>query len=197
MRPSLCRALALFLVAAALRAPAFAGGPKGKPAARRAPSVTVFTFEEKGFGVTKEDAKNDALEKLKADIRVWLEANRPDITCAPSDKMVRDMKPEIGDAKDSRLPQTDVEGFEVPLKADLTTADLSELESRTRQQLATQRQGLLARGLGGAVVLLLVATGYLRLAERMPARYKRRIGWLTAGVLGLAGLASVLVFVLD
>jgi hypothetical protein len=196
MRPSLCRALALFLIAAALRAPAFAGGPKAKPAAP-ARSETVITFEEKGFGVTEEDARNDAREKLKADVRVWLEANRPDITCAPSDKTVRDMKPTLGKPQPRTLPQTDVEGFEVELKADLTTAQLSDLEYRTRQQLATQRQGLLARGLGGAVVLLLVMTGYLRLAERMPVRYKRVLGWLTAGVIGLAGLASVLVFVLD
>jgi hypothetical protein len=212
MRPSLSRDLAVLLLAVAVcRSPALAHGPRPKPAPRQ--PVSVKKFEEEGYGVTERLAKADALDNLRNAVLAWLASNRPDITYMPSqadlEGMVRgfspaeprraDQRPKVAaeerghDNPDDPAKHDPVrEGLDrmlvISVQAELTDQDLRLFEEKTRYQLSQHRQAWLARGLAGAVALLAVTTGYLRLEEKV-GRHKRKLGVAAATILGLAGLA--------
>jgi hypothetical protein len=196
MRPSRCRCQArdlavLILALAVCRSPAFADPPKRKAVSPKAPEV-VKRFDAEGKGVTEEYARAGALDDLRAKIESWLEKKHPEIAYSPSTAELEAMS-QFGPPEDWKNP--DPEGkpalnevkVAVKLNAELTDANLREFSKKSRQQLAEHRQSLLARGLIGAVGLLVVGTGYLRLEEKI-SRHKVKLGLLAAGVLGLVGL---------
>jgi len=198
MRPSRCRCpgrdLAVLLLAVAVcRSPAFAGGPKPKPAPK--PVTTVRTFEEKGYAVSEDMARRDALDKLRLDVGNWLADNHPEITYTPSMAELESIS-EFGPPEPYKrprgedLPEDAMERqpmVQVALKAELTNVRLSDFMKQTRLLMTEQRQSVLARGLAGAVALLLVGSGYLRLEEKV-GRHRRKLGMVAVGVLGLVGL---------
>jgi hypothetical protein len=197
MRPSRCRDLTrdlavLILAVAVCRSPAFAGGPKSKPAPPE--PTTVKTFKEMGYGATEDLAKRDALEKLRDDLNNWLADHHPEITYSPSMRELEVMsqfespEPFKSPLKEKVQNERDpIAMLQIPLTAKLTNINLDYFERQTRHQLAEHRQSLLARGLAGAVALLLVGTGYLRLEEKV-GRHKLKLGLVAAGVIGLVGL---------
>jgi hypothetical protein len=203
MRPSRCRCqgrdLAVLMLALAIcRSPAFAGGPaKPKavspkpPQAAKAPHV-VEPFNAEGRGVTEEYARASAVDDLRGKIDVYLKEHYPDITYSPSTAELQAMSqfgpPEPWENPDPQgKPELNRVKVEVKLHAELTDAHLKEFSSKSRQLLAEHRQNLLARGLAGAVALLVVGTGYLRLEEKL-GRHKVKLGLVAVGVLGLVGL---------
>jgi hypothetical protein len=203
MRPSQFRiAVVLLLAAAVCRSHVCAGGPRVKPVPARPVAVparavpvpskpvaprVLDSWEEKGYGETERDARQDALRKLRDDLGAWLESNRPDLVVPPpayyvESKMVR----QSGEAEEKEFPKSGLQQV-VRLKLELTEPDLDFLTRLTTEHVAQQRQGLFARGLAGAVGLLVLATGYLRLEEKV-SKSKRKVGLVAAGLLGLAGL---------
>ena len=201
MRSSVSRDLAVLLLAVVvLRSPALAFGAKTKPAPR--PSPVVKAFEEVGIGTTEALARENALEQLAAHVTVWLSEHHPDIadlhsvTAYELQRMVREYgepepwkRPEKKDGPDE-LDRADMK--QVTLKAELTQSDVSAFKEQARQFLAQRRQGQLGRGLLGAIALLAVGTGYLRLEEKV-GRHKRKLGLAALGILGLVGLTFLAV----
>jgi hypothetical protein len=196
MRPSRCRCQArdlavLILALAVCRSPAFADPPKRKAVAPK--PVTKYPLEPvRGRGVDEESARTDALNRLRVDVEDWLKENRPDIIYSPSMVELQAMSqfdpPEEWKNPDPEgKPELDRVKVEVKLHAELTDADVREFSRKSRQHLAEHRQSLLARGLIGAVGLLVVGTGYLRLEEKV-GRHKVKLGLVAAGILGLVGL---------
>jgi hypothetical protein len=203
MRPSQFRiAVVLLLAAAVCRSHVCAGGPRVKPVPARPVAVparavpvpvkpvaprVLESWEEKGYADTETDARKDAVKKLLLDLNGWLASNRPDLVVPPpksyvEGKMVR----QNGEVEELELPKSGTQQV-VRLKLELTESDLDFLTRLTTEHLAQQRQGLFARGLAGAVGLLVLATGYLRLEEKV-SKSKRKVGLVAAGLLGLAGL---------
>jgi hypothetical protein len=197
MRPSQFQiVVALLLAAAAARSPVFAGGPKAKPVPvpvrhvappQPVPPKVIESWEEKGYGDSVRDARKAALDKLYEDLSLWLDTNRADLTVKPlmayvESKMVR----EVGEPVAQELPVSGRKEV-VTLKLELTEPDVAYLVKLTAAQVAQQRQGLLARGLAGAVGVLVLATGYLRLEEKV-GRQKRKLGLVAVALIGLAGL---------
>jgi hypothetical protein len=154
-----------------------------------------MTWEEPGFGVTEADARKNALESLQTKVRDWLTTNYPEITYSPVltdvEKMVIEFSPtKVSESKEDRTKEAR-DGqpmLELKLRAELKKSQLDDFQHRTKQELARHRQGFLAKGLIGAVGLLVVATGYLRLEEKV-GRHKGKLGIAAVGLLGLVGLA--------
>jgi hypothetical protein len=196
MRSRLSSDLALLILAVAVcRSPALAGDPKAKAKAVPVPAAPVKTWEVRGFGVTEADARQNGLESVQKEVKAWLSTHRPEITYSPGVADVESMVREISPAIPRERPNNDeidvLKGemlLEVTLKAELSQRDLASFEDQTRQQLAQYRQTLFGKGLVGAVGLLVVATGYLRLEEKV-GRHKRKLGLAAVGILGLVGLA--------
>jgi hypothetical protein len=187
MRPSLCRDLALLmLVAVVVRSPAFGGAPKPTRATR-----SVKSWDVKGVGVTEADARKNAMESLRVYVTDWLITYHPEITYSPSqaeiEALVREpssIQPLERSNKGDLNELDQVQVLELSLKGELTDTDLRFFGDQSRHQLAAQRQGLFARGLAGAVGLLVVATGYLRLEEKV-GRHKRKLGLAAVALLGV------------
>jgi hypothetical protein len=201
MRPSWNRDLAaLILMLAVCRSPAFAERVRAKPVQK--PATVVKTFEETGYGVNEDLARSLALEKLVVDVNAWLLSEHPEIGYTPTKAEIEGMIQSYSEPrpyerkKDASLRELDENPqVIVTLKADLKSTDLSSYEAQTRNQLSSQRQALLARGLTGAVALLAVGTGYLKLEEKV-GRHKKKLGAVAIGLLGVVGL-GLLAWVAD
>ena len=190
MRPSWHRDLAaLILLLAVCRSPAFAERVRPKPVQK--PATVVKTFEESAYGGDKEMARSLAAAKLLVDVNGWLLAEHPEITYSPIQSDVEGLIRHVSEPRPVTLKKgagVDLpEQVEVTLTAELTTSDLARYETHSRNQLSQYRQGLLARGLAGAVALLAVGTGYLKLEEKV-GRHKKKLGMAAIGLLGLVGL---------
>jgi hypothetical protein len=194
MRPSWNRDLvALILLLAVFRSPAFADKARPKPVPK--PATVVKTFEETAYGVNADLARRLALEKLVVDVNAWLLAEHPEIGYRPTRDDIEGMDRSYSEPrpyerkKDADLPELDDNPqVVVTLKAVLKSTDLSGYEANARNQLSQHRQALLARGLTGAVALLAVGTGYFKLEEKV-GRHKKKLGAAAVSVLGLVGLA--------
>jgi hypothetical protein len=201
MRPSWHRDLAaLILLLAVCRSPAFADRVRAKPVHK--PAAPVQEFKAEGYGLNEALAKKNALESLTEKVTDFLIKNHPEITYTPGvpdiEGMVRDTSaPEPWTPPEGSDLQALEKGpwMKVEVKAELTTADLQQFQAHTRNQLSSQRQALLARGLTGAVALLAVGTGYLKLEEKV-GRHKKKLGAVAIGLLGVVGL-GLLAWVAD
>jgi hypothetical protein len=188
-----CDLVALILLLAVFRSPAFAERVRAKPVQK--PATVIHTFEEIGYGVDKEMARKHALAKLVVDVNGWLLTERPEINYTPSQTEVESMIRDVSEPRPhTRKKEADLQELdknpqvEVTLTADLKSTDLSAYQAITRNQVSQHRQGLLARGLTGAVALLAVGTGYFKLEERI-GRHKKKLGAAAVSLLGLVGLA--------
>jgi hypothetical protein len=86
-------------------------------------------------------------------------------------------------------PGVDGDAMVVRYRIELTPEYLREVKRVAREQLVQERHFLLARILGGVVVVLLVLVGYLRL-EDMTRGYATQLLRLAAiGVVAVTGLA--------
>jgi hypothetical protein len=183
--------IALILLLAVFRSPAFAERVRAKPAQR---SATVLApFETNGIGLNEALARQNALESLSEKVSQWLSREHPEITYVPNPLDVEGMVRHFSEPR-PWTPREDSDLLDkgpwlaVTLKAELTSADLSQYEAITRNQLSQHRQGLLARGLTGAVALLAVGTGYFKLEEKV-GRHKKKLGAAAVSLFGLVGLA--------
>jgi hypothetical protein len=201
MRPSVSRDLAVLVLAVAVcRAPALAGG--GAKVKSSPGSAAAVSFEETGYGVTEILAKKHALEKLRVDVNDWLLDHHPDLADLHllSQGELEGMVRKYGDAQPFKRPANkdgpdeldDAQMVQITLKAELTKSDLGALKDQARQHVAQRRQGQLGRGLLGAIAILAVGTGYLRLEEKV-GRHKRKLGVAALGILGLVGLTYLAV----
>lgn len=195
MRSNLSRTVAVLCLTAGLfrGSDTYAGGRTRVVAAPPAPPVparpaeAIAEWDEAGVGKTVPEAQQNAYEKASDGVAAWLRMHRPEVDWNPTVAELRryNMVRPVGDPHQRELEISGVV-TEVKVHVEIRPALFSELEASVRQQRIMARQGLLAHGLAGAIALLLVATGYLRLQEATNGRFGRR---LLVGAVGLAGLA--------
>jgi hypothetical protein len=80
------------------------------------------------------------------------------------------------------------ERIKVSMRVELTPQYLSEVRQAARQEVVLGRLLLLARGLAGLVILLVVVAGYLRLEEATRGYYTGLLRLTAAAVVLLAGV---------
>ncbi len=144
-----------------------------------------------GYGLTERDARQHALDQA----REWLAAKGGFDWTPPADYLlrkglVRFVTPDKEELEKARNLKIAGPQEVVKMELAVTAAGAEEIQQVARDQRMKERQGLLARILGGLVALLVVAGGYLRLEEATRGYYTARLR-LAAGVL-LALIAALL-----
>jgi hypothetical protein len=199
MRPSFSRDLVMLILAVAICRSTALGGPKAKRPAGQSPeegdASVVKRLEEKGYGLTDSLARANALESLRGEVANWLSTAHPEIAYTPTVADMGKLGLEFTAAEPWQRPNDNLPAglkeeqvLEVTLKAEMTAGNVAYFARQARTQVTHQRQGILARGLTGAVGLLVVATGYLRLHEKA-GRHRRKLDVAAVAAVALVGLA--------
>jgi hypothetical protein len=159
-------------------------GPK-RPAPR---NVIYQSWTVVGYGPTIQDAQTSALEKASQSVGDYLAKSQPGLAWTPPASYLtqRGIVRTIGHP-DERELQITGRTFEVTLGVDITQALIEDAPKMSRQRRMEERQRTLALGLGGAVCLLVVLAGYLRLEEATRGYYTRALRLTAAGVLAAVG----------
>lgn len=140
-----------------------------------------------GFGTTREDAIQDAVDKAHDKILIALSRQMPNLQWLPSQKYVG-----TNLVKDPQyLPSEDRPGLgtvrKVRLRVEVTAEEKSKILQMDRRYRVEQRMLLVAKGLGVLVLLLAAVAAYIRLDEFSKGYYTL---WLR-----LAGLLAAVVAV--
>ncbi len=150
-----------------------------------------------GYGRTPGDARARALENAERKVEELLYQRFGDLGWMPAPELLsRDFLLRcdvvISRGEPTAVPGVDVndeKAMKAEYKVELTGKYLEAVQREVREQCVRDRQLILARVLGGLVVLLLVVAGYLRL-EDMTRGYATTMLRLGAfGVVALAGAA--------
>jgi hypothetical protein len=174
---------ALCLITASLSAPLAARPPILEP------KKSLLHTECVGYGKTETEAKNDAL-RHGCD---WLAEYgglgwTPDPPYLNAHNMVR-----FGEAEDKEFEEPMGAMKVVKMQLDITADQARDIQKQAQQQRMKERQKLSLLVLLGAVCLLAVVGGYLRLEEATKGYYTRLLRIAAIGVLLLviAGLCVV------
>jgi hypothetical protein len=185
MRPTLWLGLVALCVGASLvRIPCAAARD-----ARSAQSAarTAFTRTVEGFGVTKDAARDFALEKARDVVADYLAepGYRPTVEklqklkiVPPADEM---------DMSERKFEKIEEPMQEAKFDLRLTEDQVKALRAEARHERVAERQHWMGLGLAAAVSLLLVAIGYLRLEEATKGYYTGLLRLSALGVLALIG----------
>ncbi len=154
------------------------------------------TWEVKRYGETAEDARDLAFTAACDEVASYfrrcvpalgdwapaqqtlLDKNVISLIDAPQLKQIEKPQPERPEGR---------EAFEARVKVEITPKSLEELSREARHDRMGERQAQLARLLAGAVALLLVVTGYLRLEDATRGYYTTLLRLAALGVVGLIG----------
>jgi hypothetical protein len=194
MRPTFWFSLvALCVVASLLRISATRAEGRGPaPAASGKVAGRQVTFKEavQGKGQTPDEARTSAVERARYVIAAYLESEFGEANYAPAAGYLHGAQivPLPQDIEVQQIP-TDEFGrtYRADVKVELTQEQVKEMRAQARQQRVTQRQHWLGLGLAGAVSLLLVAAGYLRLEEATKGYYTGLLRLSALSVLALVG----------
>src|SRR5262249_21336703 len=151
--------------------------------------------EVDGYGPTPQDARARAMENAQERVIELLRREAGDPNWDPPTDLLDPDKlrqyavvAEVGKPE----PSVQVDGDKALVaryKVQLTDDSLRDVQKQARQERVQDRHLLLARLLGGALAVLLVAAGYLRL-EEMTRGYATQLLRLAAfALLALAGVA--------
>jgi hypothetical protein len=142
------------------------------------PKQPLIKEEFKGYGLTEQDARADALKTA----RDWL-AEHSDLAWAPSPDYLRKKNMiHFGELTEEEFEKSGRIKV-VTMQLEITADQAREIQMQARQKHMTSRHLLLARILAGLVCLLLVVGGYLRLEEATKGYYTRLLRLAAIGVL--------------
>jgi hypothetical protein len=168
---------------AAAVAPRFAGPAKAAP-------EKEFSKDVEGFGSTREDAWQDALEKAQAAVINYLRQLQPPVDWVPpTDYVQRHLLK--GDVKDEPKDLGPPVGLvrHVQMRIEVTADDRADMLQLARHGVSEQRIHLAAKVLAGLVALLVSVAGYIRLDEWTKGYYTGRLWLATVGFLAAVGVA--------
>ena len=187
--------LALALFAGSFLGSLCAAGPRQKPAPAR-PAPRPADEDERvviGYGRTDRAAREVALVKAQArveeDLRQLYARTgwRPVAAQLEPEHLTRlGVVREVGTSVDRNQ---EGQRIKVSLRVELTPQYLHEVRQAARQEVVLVRLLLLARVLGGLVILLVVMAGYLRLEEATRGYYTGLLRGAAVVVVLLAGVA--------
>lgn len=157
---------------------------KGTPAPSSYPSWEVV-----GYGPAQPDAEQDALSKASQTVYEFLETTHPSIAWTPPGAYLK-QRGAVRLVGEPTIKELERSGrvVEVRLRVQVTRELLEESLHMSRQQRMEERQHGLALGLGGAMAVLIVLGGYLRLEEATRGYYTRMLRLTAAGVLAVVGV---------
>jgi hypothetical protein len=181
---------------------------KEKEAAEAAAKKEVATTTAIGYGETKSAARASALREAQDWLRRELSEHLKPEWSFPQQKLDPVVLEEMGvinfaEAKEPVFVDENVKlraEYEVTLTqkyvdavTDAARKEYVSEEKGERKDRAMTRQGVVFRVLGGLVVMLLVAAGYLRLEEATRGYYTGLLRAAAVGVVLLAALAFLII----
>jgi hypothetical protein len=160
--------------------------PRDAPRVDAKPAPPLFVSEEVGYGTDENSARKVAWEVAADRVRDYLANEAPDIhwTPTPTQLQARNMARDLGEP----FLDKKTEHFKATVKVELTAEHLQGLREQQRLQVVQQRQRLAGLGLAGAMALLAVVGGYLRLEEKTRGFYTGLLRAAAAAVLALVGV---------
>jgi len=178
-----------------------------KTRAAAAAATEPKTTEIVGYGETKEGARREALRLTQEWVEGEVRGQLKEGWSFPQDKLdPRTMEDLAVIDRQPKEPtrDDDVGGWRAEYAVTLTPQyvqavaesarkDYVDQEKAERKDTAGRRLGLVFRVLGGAVVVLLVVAGYLRLEEATHGYYTGLLRAAAIGVVVLAALAMLLI----
>ncbi len=186
MRPANCWGL-LALGLLALLAARTAG-----PSARAEGATARASYQATGDGETPEGARAVALERAQQKVEEDLQERFARIGWQPpADRLTADYLLQKGVIQAEGTKEMKVNGeprYHAVYRVEINDSYLAGLQKTAQEQRMVARHWLLARALAGAVVLLLVVFGYLRLEDATRGYYTRLLRLAAVGVMVLAGL---------
>lgn len=152
------------------------------------PPLEAPVWEVEGHGINPVYAKDDALRQAREVVISYLESLYGDISWQPTKEYLRQtgIARMVGDPREIRSHIVD-KAFKVVMRVEVAPAHLREIQNLIREQRVAERHRLTALGLAGAVVLLLVLIGYLRLDELTKGYYTTALRLLALLLVGAAG----------
>jgi hypothetical protein len=192
MRPMfVVSVLAVVLLVASLRGRSFHPGPRPPHAFEGGPAVAENTpkaqpWRVTGYGKDRADAEADAWEKAQQQVADYLAGLNPPVEWRPSPEYVKELAkqpPEVEGPEERAVGKV----YKVTLTVDVGS-HLQDILKHDRHHRMEVRQLLLAKVLGGLVVLLAVVALYFRLEEYTKGYYTT---WLRLTALGLLAVTGV------
>jgi hypothetical protein len=180
----------LCLLAVVLSAACAAAGNRPPRREPPPPTRTVFEHTFTASADTIDGARQNALE----DACRWM-AQQARLGWVPPPEYLRaqadvSFSPPTDDVLDKGNPDKPIKVKVVQMKLTVNNVQAEQIAQEARHQVMTARHGLLARVLAGALAVVLVCAGYLRLEELTRGYYTLL---LRAGaLLVLAGVGAVL-----
>lgn len=145
-------------------------------------------WEVEGYGTDVPSAKRNALKQARVQLVTYLESLYGEISWQPTGEYL--LQTGIAHpAGEPREIQSEVveKAVKVVLQVAVTRNQLRDIQNLIREQRVAERHRLTALGLAGAVVLLLVLMGYLRLDELTKGYYTTALRLLALVLVGAAG----------
>jgi hypothetical protein len=162
---------------------ALAASKSSLPAREAYPRWTVT-----GYGENATDAKENALAEAGRSIVAYLAKNHPALVWTPPGGYL-EQRGVVRSIGSPTVEELELAGrvTVVSLRVEITPEFLADAVHMSRQQRMVERQRTLTLGLGGAVAVLIVLGGYLRLEEATRGYYTRALRLSAAGLLLLVG----------
>lgn len=152
------------------------------------PARPVIEQTFTGYGTTAQEAEQNALEQA----REWLETNANPGWVPPPDYLRQKSMVQFGEARTEDLPRSG-RVQTVQMRLEVTASQVAEMRQLAREERMTGRHWLLARLLAGALAVVLVCGGYLRLEEATRGYYTVLLRAVAAVLLALVGAGLWLV----
>jgi hypothetical protein len=143
----------------------------------------VLSWQVDGWGNTREDAWQRALENARTELPVHLAQHDLALDWQPSSNYIKENlvkgTPEYLNPEDFREPVGLAQG--VRLQIEITAKDWQHMLQEDRQMRSESRMLILAKMLAGFVAFLGAVAGYLRLEEMTKGYYT---AWLRLAAIG-------------
>jgi hypothetical protein len=180
-----CCLLALGLRTSTERARAQAPALNATAASR---AIYPTTWEMEYYGETPKDAEDGALQAAAEKVTAYFHQNVPALSdWSPSAESLANKRviSLLDGTEQVELP--DKVSYRARVKVEITSKNVGELAEEARGARMHDRQLLLARLLAGAVALLLVVAGYLRLEDATRGYYTTLLRLAAVGVVVVVG----------
>jgi hypothetical protein len=142
-----------------------------------------------GLGLDTDKARENALKTAREQVISWLRRHEPRIiSWTPSTDFIQELIVKEGEGKEQPLGVVAAKSWLIYLKA----PPRDKLYQMERSQRGEERMLLLAKVLGGVLVLLLAVVGYVRLDDLTRGYYTRWLQVVGAGL--IAGACAGLWF---
>jgi hypothetical protein len=179
-------ALTLAVLLVAIRSQALHAGSK-RPAAR-APEATVAKWDADATNESVQGARDVAVDRAKERVVFFLNHQHPPLDWSGRDDYVDKHIRDGSWVKNQLEEDVEAQGHDykkVSLLVGLTSTDYEAMVRLDREARAQKRQVVLAKGLGGLVLLLTILTGLFRLNG---ATKKNGSASVRVAVVGLLGM---------